>query len=594
MDAQPEIAESKVYLPAPQQLQPKKPRGKHVTPSAQFYKQLEGLQSQVNTNWKSTTPTQLPSSVPPFKPALALRPKVPSPLDLPKALKNLPAHKQLDYFEETFKLSAQQRENIDQIVSHFTSILESSELSFLNPKLSLTGPIAVNLGLATSAIDLVLSVDVPANYNLPEFDTKTVNILVQLIESILKRGFGVLPTDKQPFSLSNICRRLSSDKTAVFREVNFFVTQNITQIEEQAALIRRLAESEPRIHQLLFLLLNWAKQNRLIDSPKTFTCNTFSLLVIFFLQNTGPPILQPINQITNNGNSSQSKKNPKQKANRQSVPQLAREFFTFYLYFNFTQFAVSPRLGASDLLSKSDLPKKTLNSNAAASTIFIEDPFTAHKPAAFKLPKNDFKWQFLLLKFSQFTQLNQGNYLVHLTSPGVFIARERFAKVTNQLIGDLKANKVSSYPNDDSIYLYLVVDNYFQALTEFLTAPGDADYRKVTLESFDDLAFYGERLKSFLSNSNVWNNETTDKYLQLIEDYQKLHPAIILQIREQVLKANVGEKVRRVHDNPGNEFKMDIDVVGYFPIDPTYVRFVCFCLLLMKCCSLFVDKFMNR
>lgn len=569
MDAQTEIAESQVDSSVKPAQQPKKPRGKHVTPSTQFYKQLDGLQSQVNTNWKSTTFTQLLSSVPPFKPALALRPKVPSPIDLTKTLKNLQAPKRLDYFEETFKLSAQQRENIDQIVSHFTSILESSELSFLNPKLSLTGPIAANLGLATSTIDLVLSVDVPANYNLPEFDTKTVNLLVQLIESILKRGLGVPPTEKQPFSLSNICRRLSSDKTALYREVNIFVTQNIAQIEEQAALIRQLAESEPRIHQLLFLLLNWAKQNRLIDSPKAaFTCNTFSLLVIFFLQNTSPPILRPINQITNNGNSSQSKKSPKKEANRQSVPQLAREFFTFYLYFNFTQFAVSPRLGASDLLSKSDLPKKTLSGKAAASTIFIEDPFTAHKPAAVKLPKNDFKWQFLLLKFSQFTQLNQGNYLVHLTSSGVFIVRERFAKVTNQLIGDLKANKVSSYPNDDSIYLYLVVDNYFQALTEFLTAPGDADYRKVTLESFDDLAFYGDRLKSFLSNSNVWNNETTDKYLQLIEDYQKLHPAIILQIREQVLNANVGEKVRRVHDNPGNEFKMDFDVVGYFPIDP--------------------------
>ena len=154
-------------------------------------------------------------------------------------------------------------------------------------------------------------------------------------------------------------------------------------------LLHFLGKMDSRIKPLVLTLCYWARSLGFIK--RTFFSNyTFTLLVIFYLQNADPPILPPIQHLIDHAEYSRISEGwqtafatemglkPKLK-NTKTLKELLNNFFEFYWKFDFVQNIISPNSGKV-------LPVKAVRDSTVEkmkefeiSSLNVQDPFMLSK-----------------------------------------------------------------------------------------------------------------------------------------------------------------------------------------------------------------------
>ena len=509
---------------------------------------FEQLNGDVFENWKNFSAEEVIK----IDPNLVSYRPTDNPWELYNILFKIQPPKRIDYFLEKQTFSQTRKENVIKIVDNFNRILQTSELAPLKPKLILTGPIAADLALYNSPIDIAISIE---HKEFSKISEKTKELLIDTVEAILKRQYGISPSDRSRFSFLKICKyQKVFVNQKLFYEVNFSV-EEIEVEERKAEILKRLADFDPRFKQLSLLLFYWAKQNRLVGGPNaTFSWYTFALLIVFYLQNASPSILPPISSLDDFPK--MAKPIPRNK-NKASIFSLTLLFFKFYHFFNYYQFVIAPRVGSTQLIKRDELED---NESYNDALICIEDPFNPEINLG-KFCKNVFNWEFLLLKFAEFVPLKPPTFVAALCNASPPVGQDKFNGVMEQFILDMKQYKMTYFENDDFIYLMMGIDNCFEDLAKFL-ANEDADYRSSNGDYFEEFAIYGDRLKEYIVHCKYFPKQKVDQYLGMMEQYEALHPPVVLKIREEVLRHHKEPKKQKFN------FEIDHEMIGYFQIEP--------------------------
>ncbi|KAF8774326.1 Poly(A) RNA polymerase like protein [Argiope bruennichi] len=154
---------------------------------------------------------------------------------------------------------------------------------------------------------------------------------------------------------------------------------------QNTALIKFLGKLDERFLIITRIVRYWAKYCGLVDGLDKFSSYALSMLVLHFLQTRDPPILLPANEIISKSEYVQSgsiedtqlltadlkKFSPSN--NSKSVEKLLREFFFYYLDFDFNQVIV-PATGCSVPVS-SFMAQKDFDKKFEFNTVTIQDPF---------------------------------------------------------------------------------------------------------------------------------------------------------------------------------------------------------------------------
>ncbi|XP_015922921.1 poly(A) RNA polymerase, mitochondrial isoform X2 [Parasteatoda tepidariorum] len=147
-------------------------------------------------------------------------------------------------------------------------------------------------------------------------------------------------------------------------------------------LLYLYAKLDERVTPLMMTLRYWAKHVELIGKGLMFNTYTISLLVIYFLQTRNPPILPSaefILSLSDKFDTDDMKDRsfldlidsiPPTK-NQQSIDDLLKEFFFFYLYFDFTR-VICPMTATA--VPRDDFFSKEENKRFRMNSICIQDP----------------------------------------------------------------------------------------------------------------------------------------------------------------------------------------------------------------------------
>ncbi|KAG8182580.1 hypothetical protein JTE90_021718 [Oedothorax gibbosus] len=147
-------------------------------------------------------------------------------------------------------------------------------------------------------------------------------------------------------------------------------------------LLKFFGSLDSRVIPLVITLRWWAKSLRLIKEA-ALSSYAFTLMIIFFLQNSRPSVLPNVNDLMDLSESStyvagwpvsfrQDKGSIPETANQDTEEQLLEKFFEFYWNFEFERYAVCVRTGKPLLLE--DL-KTGSNVGFQITHISIQDPF---------------------------------------------------------------------------------------------------------------------------------------------------------------------------------------------------------------------------
>lgn len=146
--------------------------------------------------------------------------------------------------------------------------------------------------------------------------------------------------------------------------------------------IRLVGHLDNRVMPLIKILRYWGKHCKFIGDLECFNSYAFSLFVVYFLQNTSPPILPPFSELLeksdylNSGRVADDEmmfndlKKFSPSKNTQTLEELLKEFFFYYMYFDFSQ-VICP-------FTSSSVPKMELMAGPEPfefSTVSIQDPF---------------------------------------------------------------------------------------------------------------------------------------------------------------------------------------------------------------------------
>lgn len=148
--------------------------------------------------------------------------------------------------------------------------------------------------------------------------------------------------------------------------------------------IRLIGHLDDRIMPLIKILRYWGKNCGFIGDIDHFNSYAFSLVVVFFLQNTSPPVLPPFSDLIEKSGYLVSgrvaddelmfndlKKFPPSE-NTQTIEELVREFFFYYMYFDFSQVLCPLN---SSCASKKELIALGGTKPFEFSAISLQDPF---------------------------------------------------------------------------------------------------------------------------------------------------------------------------------------------------------------------------
>ncbi|GBM87318.1 Poly(A) RNA polymerase, mitochondrial [Araneus ventricosus] len=154
---------------------------------------------------------------------------------------------------------------------------------------------------------------------------------------------------------------------------------------QNTALIIFLGKLDERFLVIARIVRYWAKHCGLVDGVDKFSSYALSLLVLHFFQARVPPILPPVNEIAfkseyvQNGSIedthllSEDLKKFSPSNNSKSAEELLREFFFYYLNFDFKQVIV-PATGCSVPVS-SFMAQEDFDRTFEFNTVSVQDPF---------------------------------------------------------------------------------------------------------------------------------------------------------------------------------------------------------------------------
>ncbi|XP_042894476.1 speckle targeted PIP5K1A-regulated poly(A) polymerase [Parasteatoda tepidariorum] len=150
-------------------------------------------------------------------------------------------------------------------------------------------------------------------------------------------------------------------------------------------VLRLICQLDERFVVLAKLVRYWGKYGGFVGDIDRFNSYAFSLFVIYFLQNVHPPVLPPLQEIIDKSNYLKTAsvadvsvmiedlKNFKPSENTTPAEKLLRDFFFFYLNFDFER-VLLPYSGSS--VHKSEFsPVDNSGDNFMFGTVSIQDPF---------------------------------------------------------------------------------------------------------------------------------------------------------------------------------------------------------------------------
>lgn len=141
---------------------------------------------------------------------------------------------------------------------------------------------------------------------------------------------------------------------------------------------------DKRVPLLLMTLRYWAKHIEIIGKGLSFNTYTISLMVIFFLQNRNPPILPradlllslsdslKVEDMSDNSFLRIAEKIPPTE-NKETIGELLKEFFSFYVYFDFTR-VICPLTATA--VPREEFFSKEEHSKFKMNSICVQDPLS--------------------------------------------------------------------------------------------------------------------------------------------------------------------------------------------------------------------------
>lgn len=158
-----------------------------------------------------------------------------------------------------------------------------------------------------SDIDIVIKFE---NLKFDVLDYSTSMLALEVIECILQEQIGIQA--KETIVPSKRCPIIKLNFNACFPQLvqQIRAEQKSSELEfskcdislltsygvYNSKLLHFLTQYDYRFRELTLILKYWAKRNELIDTT-TFSSYGFTMLIIFFLQNTNPPVLPTIAQL---------------------------------------------------------------------------------------------------------------------------------------------------------------------------------------------------------------------------------------------------------------------------------------------------------
>ncbi|GFR15711.1 poly(A) RNA polymerase, mitochondrial [Trichonephila clavata] len=139
---------------------------------------------------------------------------------------------------------------------------------------------------------------------------------------------------------------------------------------------------DKRVPLLLMTLRYWAKHREIIGKGLSFNTYTISLMVIYFLQNRNPPILPRADLVLSLSDSLKTEdmsdnsflriaeKIPPTE-NKETIVELLKEFFSFYVYFDFTR-VICPLTATA--VPRKEFFSKEEHSKFKMNSVCVQDP----------------------------------------------------------------------------------------------------------------------------------------------------------------------------------------------------------------------------
>ncbi len=305
---------------------------------------------------------------------------------------------QFELFYERFLLKANDIENRFKLKNKLQEIL--CENGF-NCVLHIFGSTLNKLGFRDTDIDIFI--ELPQKENIKE-KIKFSDAVIHLnrIHSILTQSLGFVirkpiakPLMRCPLirvDFSNISQNLKN--RGIICDLNLSNALSL----RNTKLIRLFCDIEPRFQALATILRYWAKMNGFISSTQ-FSSYAFTQLVIFFCQNTSPPLLPSVDNLRQLAKESllvngwecsfcDDHNLIEKSKNKQTVIELFAQFFKFYSKFDFSSQIISTKSGSSQ--QKDFIFKQNIYNFQIKPFCCIEDPFDLNHNITERLSENSF------------------------------------------------------------------------------------------------------------------------------------------------------------------------------------------------------------
>lgn len=219
------------------------------------------------------------------------------------------AKSQVDHIIKFISMPSSTRNSFDRIFLAINTAIQSSPISVFRPKLYIFGSIASDLATYDSDLDLIVKLEAPTK-DVESYDFETSILALEAIDRVLSEKLNLSSLDAgKRLNPARRCPTLKYDFSAVFAHLspetfgNNLTSQRRYSSAEisvksyygvfTSKMIHLLTQCEPRFRKLAIILKHWAKRQGLIRE-KGFKSYGFTLLVVFFLQSTKPPVLPKI------------------------------------------------------------------------------------------------------------------------------------------------------------------------------------------------------------------------------------------------------------------------------------------------------------
>lgn len=334
---------------------------------------------------------------------------------LQQSIRSLPeGQQQVDQFVRQIELKDEARTRILQLIDHLNESLAGSELSELRPKLLLFGSLATNLACYDADLDLVVHFEAFESIELLDYETSW--LALKVIQLVWERKLGMNMNYDRAIVPSRRCPLIILDFQKCFPKISQQVTRmnqlnagqpqivfNKANISIRSLygyynskVMERFTRFEPRFREMNLILKYWVKRVIGLIGKDNICSYALTLMIVFFMQNTEPPILPPIEHLQKKSLNLEPIKvhlynfefteniesvMTGSVKNRKSTIELLIEFVRYYNNFNTDLYAICPRTGGQ--VSKAginhairDVAQPTdINSLFRKSNITIQDPF---------------------------------------------------------------------------------------------------------------------------------------------------------------------------------------------------------------------------